>query len=395
MAFPATSQEDKAPASANSHPEGLRPSQKVEQFLRDYFEKRELTGGDRLPSSRAIASQIGISEGTVRNVVSRWEREGKLEARHGSGTYVRKTSGQIEKFRVGVNTRSDVASEGNPDEWFRRIIQSATEYIMEQGPRISFASLYSVHEDIDSLPAKEVEERCAELDGLILTFGDVHSPIIIDHCRRLGKPYVMMNTLRYCETVNFVATDTFSAYQRAGAALKACGRKRFALFIYPGADKSPSMAHRVAGLSAGIGNPLGGEITLRMINCGGMWEKHAVRAISQLLDQEGYLPDAMLFAGDPHAMGAMEELSRRGISVPEQVSVISGVDVRSEIADLGISSFSHPTHAIGRRLSSMLIQMLHGRLTELPGCYLPVSIIPRQTTTESENLLFGRENDAG
>lgn len=380
----------------NSKQNNLRPSQKVERYLEDYFHGNSPTNGERLPSSRAIASQIGISEGTVRNVVRRWEREGILVARHGSGTFVRGATGKPENFRVGINKRSDAASLDNQDGWFRNITQAIAEHMMEQGPRISLNSLYSRHEEIDGLPTSLVEARCKELDGMILTFGDIHLPAILSHCQRHRKPYVMLNTRDYSATSNFIATNTFSAYLRAGRALKACGRRRFALFLYPGASKSPSMAHRIAGLSAGIGDELGSEISLRVLNCKGMWKEHALEALHQLLDQERYEPDAMLFSGDPHALAVLDELARRKISVPGDVSIIAGANAIPEIAETGLSSFDHPTHEMGYQLASRLIHMLDNHITEIPGLYLPVGIVPRKTTTMEENqLLSGEPAPAG
>lgn len=372
----------------SEQPRKLRPSEKVEQFLQTLFEGNSLAGGDRLPSSRAIAQQIGISEGTVRNVVSRWEREGKLEARHGSGTYVRNAVSRPDKLCISLNVRLDTIRSNSAEGWFQSIFQGVTKYMMEQGPRISLTSFYSAHENIDALSSKEILDRCVDLDGIILTSGDAHSPLIVDYFRKEKKPYVVMNALNYCDTANFVTTNTFAAYQRAGAALQKCGRKRFALFIYPSAAKSASMAHRVAGLCTGIGDALGREATLRVIDCGGMREEHAITPLSRLIDEEGYLPDAMFFSGDPHAIGAMKELARRGISVPEEVSVISGADVHDEAKRLELTSFRHPTQEIGRTLASTLVHMLDHQLPELPGLYATVGITVRKTTTDAENFLL-------
>lgn len=48
----------------------------------------EMAIGDRLASERVLAERLGVARMTVRNAVDALVREGLLERRHGSGTYV-------------------------------------------------------------------------------------------------------------------------------------------------------------------------------------------------------------------------------------------------------------------------------------------------------------------
>src|SRR6187551_1380555 len=48
----------------------------------------ELLVGDALPSERRLATDLGVSRPTLRNVIDELVREGLLLRRHGSGTYV-------------------------------------------------------------------------------------------------------------------------------------------------------------------------------------------------------------------------------------------------------------------------------------------------------------------
>ncbi len=48
--------------------------------------------GDRLPPERALAEQMRVSRNSIREAISALERSGILEARVGSGTYVRESS---------------------------------------------------------------------------------------------------------------------------------------------------------------------------------------------------------------------------------------------------------------------------------------------------------------
>ena len=60
----------------------------LEDALRAAIRERRLPGGTRLPSTRALAGDLGLSRGTVVEAFAQLTAEGYLEARHGAGTWV-------------------------------------------------------------------------------------------------------------------------------------------------------------------------------------------------------------------------------------------------------------------------------------------------------------------
>jgi GntR family transcriptional regulator/MocR family aminotransferase len=67
-------------------PEPLRAQ--LERELRDAIRSGRLAGGERLPSSRALAAELGISRGLVLECYSQLQAEGFLTSRGGSATRV-------------------------------------------------------------------------------------------------------------------------------------------------------------------------------------------------------------------------------------------------------------------------------------------------------------------
>ena len=59
----------------------------VAQFRAAMTEGR-LAGGERLPASRALAAELGVSRTVVNGAYAQLFAEGWIEGRHGSGTYV-------------------------------------------------------------------------------------------------------------------------------------------------------------------------------------------------------------------------------------------------------------------------------------------------------------------
>ncbi len=64
---------------------------KVAEQLRTLVEKEVMKPGERLPSERELAEQLGVSRPTVREAMIALELSGVIEIRSGSGIYVSKT----------------------------------------------------------------------------------------------------------------------------------------------------------------------------------------------------------------------------------------------------------------------------------------------------------------
>src|SRR5215831_12281988 len=67
-------------------------------------------GSSRLPSSRALATERGISRSTVREALSKLRAEGYLRSKRGSGTFVANLL--PERFLTADQPRTDKAIQG-------------------------------------------------------------------------------------------------------------------------------------------------------------------------------------------------------------------------------------------------------------------------------------------
>lgn len=62
--------------------------EQIYAYIRDEIRSGSLTRGERIPSSRALAGQLGLSRTTVQLAYDQLLAEGYIETRHGSGSYV-------------------------------------------------------------------------------------------------------------------------------------------------------------------------------------------------------------------------------------------------------------------------------------------------------------------
>jgi DNA-binding FadR family transcriptional regulator len=63
-------------------------TRKVEETIREWIASGELGPGDRLPSERTLAAELGAARTTIRIILIRLSAEGLIRAEHGRGYFV-------------------------------------------------------------------------------------------------------------------------------------------------------------------------------------------------------------------------------------------------------------------------------------------------------------------
>jgi len=103
-----------------------------------------------------------------------------------------------------------------------------------------------------------------------------------------------------------------------------------------------------------------------------------VRAVRALFDEREVRFDAVAAANDWMAFGAVEELIRRKVPVPEEVKVVGFDDVEeSRYAPIPIATVRQPFYEMGRRAVRHMVMLLSGgaenRAIEIPAEFVPRS----------------------
>ncbi len=123
----------------------------------------------------------------------------------------------------------------------------------------------------------------------------------------------------------------------------------------------------------------------------GDWAKHsAAQIVSEWIEEQDKLPDAILCANDIMAMGACEQLESMGYKVPEDV-LVTGFDCLREGQDFrpSIASVGHEWEKMGGKAFSMLYRRMNGE--EQENEILPTCFVPAQSCGCGENELQGEK----
>src|ERR1019366_2653336 len=156
--------------------------------------KREIQqapAGSRLESIAQLAQRFSVSGITVRNALLLLAKEGLLDIRHGSGTYV---CAPTDKRHVGVLLDLDISLSDISYFW-RRVVQQVRLGLRAHGYR---ARLYVGHRR----PGERAEDR---LSGLGVVWGEL-TPESQDALRRRQIPCVGSSLISAVESFDAAVT---------------------------------------------------------------------------------------------------------------------------------------------------------------------------------------------
>lgn len=109
-----------------------------------------------------------------------------------------------------------------------------------------------------------------------------------------------------------------------------------------------------------------------------MKQAEGALAAETLLDRGGDRPEAMLFANDQMAVGALRALARRGVRVPRDMAVtgFDGIPL-GRIVQPPLTTVRQPIRRLGEEAVELLVERLNNSGREPVSLTLPVSVIRR------------------
>lgn len=338
-----------------------------------------------MASAQEVSTKLGVSLATVKKVFQEMARQGYLKSQVGNGSFWMGFPDAPRRITIGINNPRVVSSALQiPGEaWTYRIYGGLTKVAMESPYPITLRS-FGVGEDGQMLTPEQVDRELRELDGVFLLLSPYNCQL-----RQLaleaGCPVVSLNPVTVSDTTNFVSPAYYESSRVIGQAWRASGRKSILAIVAPKVSESTSIQLRLNGLYEGLGVGLVEGMQVKVLELEDGSEELSYRKLKYILE-EGWLPDAILCAGDAQAAGAVHALLEKNIRVPEDCSVVGGNGLIPFLDNgLGLTRVVHPLEKLGEEAARMLIRIIKNGGGSVPGRSIPSPIAIGDTTTPEEN----------
>ncbi|HWL80443.1 MAG TPA: LacI family DNA-binding transcriptional regulator [Roseomonas sp.] len=253
-------------------------------------------------------------------------------------------------------------------------IQAVSEVLRQGGHQLMIADCGYAPEEEEALVGAFLAQQVA---GLIL-HNATHTEAARTMIRRAGVPVVEIGNLPAEPLDMVVSYSNHEATRAMTLHLARLGYRRIALVTLPARNNDRSR-DRQAGYRAALAEAgLAEDPQLVLEAPPGL--ASGAETIARLVEADAPA-DAVFFAGDVLAIGALLECQRRGWAVPGRVAIAAFDDLEL-LHHLvpGISTLRLPRAEIGRRGAEILLDRIQGRSTERRLVPLRFEIIQRDST---------------
>ncbi|SDH33272.1 GntR family transcriptional regulator, transcriptional repressor for pyruvate dehydrogenase complex [Sinosporangium album] len=127
----------------------------VLERIEQYIALNDLQPGDRLPGDRDLASQLGVSRPVVRQALKVFEGLGRVEARQGSGTFIRDAAHGVaaREMLYGLTIDQDLV-----DKLLRVRIAIELQVLRETCERVGPDELASLRRTLAEVKPEDINE---------------------------------------------------------------------------------------------------------------------------------------------------------------------------------------------------------------------------------------------
>lgn len=212
------------------------------------------------------------------------------------------------------------------------------------------------------------------VDGAIF-LGASKSDTLPSLLHKAGIPLVVLGEPHSGTQLSKVVGDDNAAGAIAAKVLLDIGSQKIGMIV--GNDDIASSEDRANGFISNLANH-GYKIQSNAIESGGFTQKGGYDAVGKILSRVPKL-DGLFILSDMMAIGALEKLSRMGIDVPNEISVI-GCDnsPAGEFTNPKLTTIDYNPFETGRSSGELLIDLIKGGAVR--SLVFPPKIVVREST---------------
>ena len=330
-----------------------------------------------LAQVRDVAARAQVSPATVSNALNHPDKvsEATRERVHAAISelgYVRNDAARQLRQQQNLAVGMIVLDIGNP--FFADVARGAENSLGAlERPLLLGNSSQSPQRELTQLRLFE-EQR---VSGILITpVGD-----ILDRLRQIkdhGISVVIVDREAGADEFSSVSTNDVHGGQVAAEHLLELGRRRIA--VIGGPQNIRQVAHRFQGAQTAAETH--GDAEVRLWDTGAMDAKSGREATRALLElRPGQRPDAIFATNDLVALGTLQELSRAGVRVPEDIALIGYDDIAfAATATVPISSVRQPAEEMGAHAAELLVKAIQDPESAVGHEIFTPTLVAREST---------------
>lgn len=331
----------------------MTKKQIIVDWIKESLRNRLMQPGDKLPSEKELSERFNVSRGSVRQSLQALITEGLLESLQGVGTFVRQAARSETPLVAFVCYRNYSYIFPEMIHGFNRLLQSHNRHLVLGETRYDLDLERRVVTDLVENGSSGIVVTPAQNDA-----GESN----LDLFRRLeadGIPVVFLDNDLGSEEFDAVVQDNNRGGRLAAETLIARGHGRIGI-VYS-RNYFPKLA-RLEGVRSTLEEAGLGLDPRHVLGIEG--QASARRAYLQIRDYVygvRELPSAFICSGDDEALMLMRCLERKGLSIPEDVSLISfdNSDI-SKYTHPPLTTMDHPSMQMGELAAKVLLGRLEG-----------------------------------
>lgn len=328
--------------------------------------------GDRLPSIRTLARQLGINMHTIRSAYQRLENDGLVHTRQGAGTHVLEFNPRALRDKVGRGRSYTIGVIlPNMSQPFYHDFLQGVEQGMDQEKSLLFVC--DAHEDEQQFLRYFSQLTARDVDGIIVASYDLTS--LLGEEPFTGLPFVTVDSPR-C-TAPVVNLDLEGAAFQSVNHLVEHGYQRIGLITF--SDDGGNVGYMNAGYFRALkdgGIPADERLIVRV---NGFRMEDGITGARALMTLENP-PRAIFTIADTMALGVLKMVRNAGWSVPGEVALASLDDISiAGLVEPGLTTVSLPARQLGLEAMNMLQDLINGGRWDGQAITLPSRLVVRQS----------------
>ncbi len=341
---------------------------KEEITMATIYDIAKKTGFSTTTVSKALNNYSDVSEKTKQKILQAVEEMGYLPNAHAQSLSTKKS------WTIGVMF-SESNEVGMKHPFFSAIIESFRKNAEREGYDLIFASRNLRNRDISYL--EHFSYRA--VDGIVVICSDPQDPQVQEMINSTIPIVVIDMNKQNC---SLVFSDNIEGGKLAVNYLHTLGHTKIAHIA--GDALTDAGAERIKGFKKAM-NELNLPIQEGYLINGGLFSIGEGKAAMEKLLMLDDVPTAVFVAGDHMAIGAIEAIKERGLSVPEDISIIGYDDIEmAAYITPKLTTIKQDTDMIGYQAAKLLMKQIIQKKKLITSKRIPVELIIRDSCAQKK-----------